>query len=302
MGWMHDTLTYMSRDMIFRRYHHNELTFRMLYAYHESFCLPLSHDEVVHGKGALLDKMPGDLWQKNANMRALFGYMYAQSGKKLLFMGAEIGQWSEWKHEESLQWHLLQWHDHQGLQRWVSDLNRFYASEKAMHELDCDPAGFEWIDPNDADNSVISLIRRAKSSDNVVVFACNFTPVPRHNYRLGVPCGGFWKEILNSDSEYYAGSGTGNAGGVQAEEQGAYGRPFSISITVPPLGAVFFINECPRPKPALEAETASSTPAETPRPAETPDVADAPETPAAASSAATPKSESSSTSKSTSKS
>ncbi|NJK79256.1 MAG: 1,4-alpha-glucan branching protein GlgB [Chloroflexaceae bacterium] len=245
MGWMHDTLNYMSHDPVFRRYHQNDLTFRMLYAYHENFMLPLSHDEVVHGKGALLNKMPGDIWQKFANLRVLFGYMFAQSGKKLLFMGGEIGQWDEWSHEQGVQWFLLDYPFHQGMQRWVSDLNRFYRTEPAMHELDTDPRGFEWIDVNDWEGSTITLLRRGKSTATIVVGAFNFTPVPREDYWIGVPCGGYWREVLNSDAREYEGSGFGNAGGVMASEMATHGRPFTIRIKLPPLGGVFFINNCP---------------------------------------------------------
>ena len=239
MGWMHDTLTYITRDPIYRKYHHNEMTFRMIYAFTENFTLPLSHDEVVHGKGALLSKMPGDLWQKFANLRLLYGYMFAQPGKKLLFMGAEIGQWREWYHEESLEWHLLQFAPHQGLQKWVSDLNAFYREEPAMHEMDIDPQGFRWIDCNDWENSMLSLLRRSKTGESVVVVVCNFTPVPRSGYRVGVPFGGFWKESLNSDAKEYEGSGVGNMGGVEADEFPVHGYPFSLNISVPPLGIVF---------------------------------------------------------------
>jgi 1,4-alpha-glucan branching enzyme len=240
MGWMHDTLDYMSKDPIHRKYHHNLLTFRMLYAFHENFVLPLSHDEVVYGKHSLLSKMPGDDWQKFANLRLLFGYMYAQPAKKLLFMGGEIGQRDEWVHDRSLEWHLLQYSPHAGLRRWLSDLNRFYRAEPALHELDCDPAGFEWIDCNDAEGSTLSLMRKGKSTGAIVLAACNFTPVPRLNYKVGAPRGGFWKEILNSDSVEYNGSGMGNAGGVEAASEGIHGRPYSLTITLPPLAAVFF--------------------------------------------------------------
>ncbi|RPJ87046.1 MAG: 1,4-alpha-glucan branching protein GlgB, partial [Acidobacteria bacterium] len=212
MGWMHDTLLYMSRDPIHRRYHHNMLTFRMLYAFNENFVLPLSHDEVVYGKGSLIRKMPGDDWQRFANLRALYGYMYAQPAKKLLFMGGEFGQWNEWHHDTSLDWHLLEYAPHSSLQKWVADLNHLYRSEPALYELDFDPAGFEWVDCNDADNSTISLLRKGTSTSDLILIVCNFTPVPRMGYRVGVPRGGFWKEVLNSDSEFYGGSGLGNAG------------------------------------------------------------------------------------------
>jgi len=240
MGWMHDTLEYMSQDPYFRRFHQNKLTFRMLYAFHENFVLPLSHDEVVYGKGSLIGKMPGDDWQKFANLRLLFGYMFAQSAKKLIFMGGEIGQWSEWAHDHSVEWHLLEQAPHSGLQRWVSDLNRLYREEPALHERDLDPAGFEWIDCNDAESSVVSLLRKGKSPDDVLLVACNFTPVPRPNYRIGAPHGGFWQEILNSDATHYGGSGWGNLGGAEAAPITLHGRTHSLTLTLPPLGIVFF--------------------------------------------------------------
>jgi 1,4-alpha-glucan branching enzyme len=243
MGWMHDTLEYMSQDPIHRRYHHNKLTFRMLYAFHENFVLPLSHDEVVHGKGSLIGKMPGDDWQKFANLRLLFAYMYAQPAKKLLFMGGEIGQGREWAHDGSVEWNLLEHALHAGLQRWIAELNGLYRSEPALHELDCEPAGFEWIDCSDAEGSLISLIRKGRSIDDVVLVACNFTPVPRHNYRVGAPLRGFWREILNSDATDYGGSGAGNLGGVETVPISLHGRPYSLTITLPPLAAVFFKSE-----------------------------------------------------------
>ncbi len=240
MGWMHDTLEYMAQDPIFRKYHHNKLTFRMLYAFHENFILPLSHDEVVYGKGSLLRKMPGDDWQRFASLRLLFGYMYAQPGKKLLFMGGEFGQWREWVHDDSLDWDLLDLVPHAGVQRWVADLNRLYRDEPALHELDCSPGGFEWVDCHDADSSVVSLIRKGRSPDSIVLVVLNFTPVPRFNYRVGAPRGGFWKEILNSDAREYGGSGHGNLGGVEATPIPYHGRPYSLNLTLPPLSAVFF--------------------------------------------------------------
>jgi len=240
MGWMHDTLDYMSKDPIHRKYHHNLLTFRMLYAFHENFVLPLSHDEVVYGKRSLLSKMPGDDWQKFANLRLLFGYMYAQPAKKLVFMGGEIGQRGEWVHDGSLEWRLLEFAPHAGLRQWMADLNRFYRAEPALHELDCDPSGFEWIDCNDAEGSTVSLMRKGRSTDAIVLIACNFTPVPRTHYRVGAPRGGFWREVLNSDAVEYNGSGMGNVGGVEASNEGIHGRPFSLTITLPPLAAVFF--------------------------------------------------------------
>jgi 1,4-alpha-glucan branching enzyme len=240
MGWMHDTLVYMSKDPVHRKFHHNELTFRMLYAFYENFALPLSHDEVVHGKSSLLGKMPGDDWQKFANLRLLFGYMYAQSGKKLLFMGGEFGQWQEWYHEASLDWHLLQYDPHQGIRKWVTDLNRVYRAEPALHELDTDPAGFEWIDCSDSQQSTISLLRKGKTDRSVIVVAANFTPVPRTQFRVGVPHGGYWHEILNSDAVEYGGSGMGNSGGVEAQAVPWHGRPFSLDLTLPPLAVVWF--------------------------------------------------------------
>jgi 1,4-alpha-glucan branching enzyme len=243
MGWMHDTLEYMRQDPIHRRYHHNKLTFRMIYAFHENFVLPLSHDEVVYGKGSLIGKMPGDDWQKFANLRALFGYMYAQPAKKLIFMGGEIGQWREWAHDSSLDWHLLDYPAHAELQKWMQDLNRLYRSEPALHELDCDPAGFEWIDCDDADSSVVTLIRKARSTSTIILAACNFTPVPRYSYRIGAPRRGFWQEILNSDANQYGGSNMGNLGGVEAVPVALHGRPYSLTLTLPPLSVSFFKNE-----------------------------------------------------------
>ena len=243
MGWMHDTLQYMSSDPVHRSYHHNKLNFRMLYAFTENFMLPLSHDEVVHGKGSLINKMPGDPWQKFANLRLLYGYMMAQPGKKLLFMGSEIGQWAEWNHDESLEWHLLKFPFHSGLQHWVRDLNRFYRSEPAMHEKDFDPEGFSWIDCNDNLQSTISLIRNGSSEKEAVIGVFNFTPLPRHNYRVGAPAFGFWKELLNSDAKDYGGSGQGSLGGVEASPVPYHGLPFSLNLVLPPLAAVFFKQE-----------------------------------------------------------
>ncbi len=240
MGWMHDTLSYFSHDPVHRRYHHGDLTFRMLYAFTENFVLPLSHDEVVYGKGSLLGKMPGDDWQKFANVRLLLGYMTTQPGKKLLFMGNDIGQWSEWNHDESLDWHLLQYAPHQGVQRWVRDLNLAYQREPALHELDCEPGGFEWIDCNDADTSVLSFLRHAKTGGDTLLIACNFTPVPRRNYVIGVPGGGHWQEVLNSDSQFYGGSDLGNSGGITAEPIPTHGRSHSLKVLLPPLALVVF--------------------------------------------------------------
>jgi 1,4-alpha-glucan branching enzyme len=243
MGWMHDTLAYLSLDPIHRKYHHGRLTFRRMYAYNENFCLPLSHDEVVYGKRSLLAKMPGDEWQRFANLRLLYAWQHAQPGKKLLFMGGEIGQYREWDHDSSLDWHLLAYPYHHGVQRLVGDLNRLYRQEPALHQLDCDPKGFEWIDANDADNSVVSLLRLGRDPAEVVLAALNFTPVVRRNYRLGVPRGGFWREVLNSDARDYGGSGQGNLGGVAAAPVPLHGRTHSLTLTLPPLGAVFLKHE-----------------------------------------------------------
>ena len=239
MGWMHDTLAYMSQEPIHRKFHHQSLTFRMVYAFSESFMLPLSHDEVVHGKGSLLSKMPGDDWQKFANLRLLFAYMYAQPGKKLMFMGDEFGQWKEWDHDQSLDWHLLDQPMHGGLRLWVGDLNRILREEKALHELDFDPAGFSWIDCTDADQSVVSLIRRGRAPKDLLVGVFNFTPVPRHNYQIGMPEAGRWLELLNSDAPLYGGSGQGNLGGVEAAPIAMHGQRHSLTLTLPPLGALF---------------------------------------------------------------
>jgi 1,4-alpha-glucan branching enzyme len=238
MGWMHDTLQYMSHDPIHRKFHHNELTFRQIYASTENFVLPLSHDEVVHGKGSLLGKMAGDEWQKLANLRLLFGYMWAQTGKKLLFMGGEFGQWREWNHEESLDWHLLEQPAHHGVQRWVEDLNRLYRSEPALFELDPEGGGFEWIDANDSAQSVLTFLRKGRSEQDVILVACNFTPIPRPNYLVGVPLGGTWKEVLNSDAALYGGSGWGNLGGLDTLPISVHGRPKALNLTLPPLSCV----------------------------------------------------------------
>jgi 1,4-alpha-glucan branching enzyme len=240
MGWMHDTLEYFARDPVYRKYHHDKLTFRMLYAFSENFVLSLSHDEVVHGKSSLLGKMPGDDWQKFANLRLLFACMFTQPGKKLIFMGDEIGQWQEWDHEKSLDWHLLQYPAHIGLQRLVQDAAGLYRSEQALYELDFDPGGFEWMDCNDSLHSVVSYLRRGRSGGDIFLVALNFTPVPHSAYRVGVPRGGHWKEVLNSDAQIYGGSGQGNLGGVEAVSSTFHGRPFSLSITLPPLAGVVF--------------------------------------------------------------
>jgi len=243
MGWMHDTLQYLSLDPIHRKFHHGRLSFRRMYAFSENFCLPLSHDEVVHGKRSLLSKMPGDEWQRFANLRLLFAWQHAQPGKKLLFMGGELGQLREWNHDASLDWHLLANPLNRGVQRLVGDLNRLYRAEPALHELDCDPRGFEWIDANDADQSVVTLVRLAADPAESVIVALNFTPIVRRNYRLGAPRGGFWREVLNTDARDYGGSGQGNLGGVEAAPIPLHGRTHSLTLTLPPLGAVFLKGE-----------------------------------------------------------
>ncbi len=243
MGWMHDTLDYFSKDPVFRKYHQNQLTFSIWYAFSENFVLSLSHDEVVYGKGSLLRKMPGDNWQRFANLRALYGYMFGHPGKKLLFMGDEFGQWDEWYHEVELDWNLLDNPMHQGVQKWISDLNNFYRNEPAVFELDFSAEGFEWIDFRDSEQSIISFIRKGRSTNCTIVVVCNFTPVPRYNYLVGVPRGGFWGEVLNSDALIYGGSGHGNLGGVRATPIPIHGRLHSISLTLPPLGVLFFKSE-----------------------------------------------------------
>ena len=240
MGWMHDVLEYLSKDPVHRRRHQDQLTSSLLYAFNENFVLSLSHDEVVHGKRSLLNKMPGDDWQKFANLRLLFGYMYTHPGKKLLFMGDEFGQWNEWNHEQSLDWDILEHEGHKQMQRWVSDLNQFYKKESALYELDFSPEGFRCIDCNDSDASVISFIRKGRSEDNIVMAVCNFTPVPRYNYRIGVPFDGTWEEALNSDAKEYGGSGVGNLGNVKTEAVPSHGMDYSILIVLPPLSAVVF--------------------------------------------------------------
>ena len=240
MGWMHDMLEYIKQDPVHRRWHHNQVTFSMLYAFTENFVLPFSHDEVVHGKRAMLDKMPGDLWQKHANLRALYGYMFAHPGKKLMFMGCEFGQWREWNYDASLDWHLLQYAEHQGLRLWVQDLNHTYQRESSLHEVDFDYTGFQWIDCCDNENSVMSFVRRAKNPQDFTVIVTNFTPVPRLEYRIGVPEGGWYRELLNSDSARYSGSNMGNGGGAHADPRPMHGFDYSMTLTVPPLGFLLF--------------------------------------------------------------
>jgi 1,4-alpha-glucan branching enzyme len=243
MGWMHDTLSYFAHEPIHRRFHQNELTFRAVYAFHENFMLPLSHDEVVHGKRSLIDKMPGDEWQRFANLRLLYALMYAQPGKKLLFMGAELAQPNEWNHDAQLTWERAGDPLRVGLARLLGHLNRTYRCEPAFHQRDVDSRGFEWIDANDAENSVLAFARRAEDEAHPIVVACNFTPVPRHNYRLGVHFTGLYREIVNSDAKEYGGSGQGNLGGVEATPAPHHGRPYSLNVTLPPLAAVFLKRE-----------------------------------------------------------
>ncbi|HTZ18515.1 MAG TPA: 1,4-alpha-glucan branching protein GlgB, partial [Dissulfurispiraceae bacterium] len=238
MGWMHDTLKYFSKDPVHRKFHANKLTFSMLYAFTENFMLPFSHDEVVYGKRSMLSKMPGDMWQKFANLRALYGYFYGHPGKKLLFMGGEFGQWDEWNFDEGLQLNLLEYEQHFKLKRYVADLNAVYRSEPALHQIDYDWRGFEWIDFRDADSSVLSFIRRAADEDDFLIFVLNLTPVPRYGYRIGVPRGGYYRELLNSDSGTYWGSNVGNGGGVNAGDSGMHGMNHSLELVLPPLSCL----------------------------------------------------------------
>jgi 1,4-alpha-glucan branching enzyme len=240
MGWMHDTLKYFQQDPIHRKYHHNQLTFGLWYAYTENFVLPLSHDEVVHGKGSLIGKMPGNEWQQFANLRLLYGYMWAHPGKQLLFMGGEFGQRREWTHDESLEWHVLQYPLHAGVHHWLRDLNHLYRNLPALYARDFSPDGFEWIDSNDGDASVLSFVRHGPGPDDLVLVVCNFTPVSRSNYRVGVPRGGRWTERLNSDAPLYGGGGEGNLGGADAAPIGAHGQLHSLTLWLPPLAALYF--------------------------------------------------------------
>ena len=240
MGWMHDTLSYLSRDPIYRKYHHQELTFSLLYAFNENFVLSLSHDEVVHGKKSLLEKMPGDDWQKFAGLRLLFGYLYAHPGKKLLFMGSEFGQRQEWRHDHSLDWHLLKYSSHQGIQSWIKDLNQFYRQEKALHEVDFESDGFQWLESNDNEHSVLVFLRKSKDGKEQILVTCNFVPTPWTNYRIGVPEKGIWQECLNSDASAYGGSGHGNMGEATAKPIPSHGNDYSLNITIPPMGILFF--------------------------------------------------------------
>jgi 1,4-alpha-glucan branching enzyme len=238
MGWMHDILHYSSRDPVHRRWAHNELTFSMIYAFTENFILPFSHDEVVHGKRSLLDKMPGDVWQKCASLRLLYAFMYGHPGKKLLFMGSEFGQWREWNHDTSLDWHLLAEPPHRGIHRLVRDLNEMYRREPALHQVDFDPSGFAWIDCTDNENSVISFVRRGRDAQDHVVVVCNFTPVPRRGYRVGVPAAAYYREVMNTDASVYGGSDVGNAGGTSTEPIPSHGHGQSLLLELPPLGCL----------------------------------------------------------------
>jgi 1,4-alpha-glucan branching enzyme len=247
MGWMHDTLDYIQRDPVYRRFHHHTLTFSLVYAFSENFILPLSHDEVVHGKGSLLSKMPGDKWQRLANLRALYGYMWAHPGKKLLFMGGELAQEREWDSEGSLDWHLLEQPEHSGVRSLVRDLNRAYRDEPALWEVDFDSAGFRWLEPNDAANNVIAFARIGAGETRPVVCVCNFAPVPRYGYRVGMPRAGAWRELLNTDSSFYGGSDVGNQGTVMAEGIAWHDQPFSAEVTLPPLATVWLVPEDEQP-------------------------------------------------------
>jgi len=240
MGWMNDTLRYIRRDPIHRAHHHHEITFSLIYAFSENFTLPFSHDEVVHGKGSLLNQMPGDLWQKFANLRLLYSYMWTHPGKKLLFMGNDFGQWNEWNHDTQLQWDLLQFDTHQGLKKLVADLNQIYRREPALHEVDFDGAGFEWIDCENGNDSVLAYARRAKNPEDFVVVCCNFTPTVRYDHRIGVPRGGSYQEIFNSDSQYYGGTNVGNMPTMVTEQVASHGREHSLRVTLPPLAAIIF--------------------------------------------------------------
>jgi 1,4-alpha-glucan branching enzyme len=244
MGWMHDTLAYLGNDPIHRKYHHDKLTFGLLYAFSENFILPLSHDEVVHGKGSLLAKMPGDEWQKFANLRAYYGFMWSHPGKKLLFMGGEFAQWREWNHDRALDWHHLEDLRHRGVQSLVRDLNALLRSMPALHKRDFDSAGFEWVEANDGDNSVLAFLRRADHAPPVLV-VCNFTPVVRYDYRIWVPKPGEWRERINTDAKDYGGTGVGNQGAVRAEALPWHGHPYSLSLTLPPLATLVLEREGP---------------------------------------------------------
>jgi 1,4-alpha-glucan branching enzyme len=240
MGWMHDMLDYFSNDPIYRKYQHNNITFSLLYAFTENFVLPISHDEVVHGKGSLINKMPGDEWRQYANVRAFLAYMWAHPGKKLLFMGQEIGQREEWNHNQGIRWDLLEYAPHRELQGLVRDLNRLYRANPAMYEVDFHHTGFEWVDFRDGENSIIAFLRRGNDPKDFILFCCNFTPVPRQGYEFGVPEEGFYQEILNTDSELFGGSNLGNGGCVSSRPVARHNRPHSIAVTLPPLAVIAF--------------------------------------------------------------
>jgi 1,4-alpha-glucan branching enzyme len=241
MGWMHDTLDYFEKDPVYRKYHHNQLTFSIMYAFSENFMLPLSHDEVVYGKGSMIRKMPGDDWQKFANLRLLYGYMFTHPGKKILFMGGEIGQWNEWNHDASIEWDLLQFPNHDGLKKWLGRVNTIYREEPALHQKDFSGEGFAWVDCGDWEQSIISYLR--KSDDDAILVVCNLTPSPRYNYRIGVPESGRWRELLNSDAREFGGSGQGNFGSIDASPLPQHGHYNSVSLTLPPLGVLVLKHE-----------------------------------------------------------
>ncbi|MBN1224733.1 MAG: alpha amylase C-terminal domain-containing protein, partial [Candidatus Aminicenantes bacterium] len=243
MGWMHDMLDYIAKDPVFRKHHHDRLTFSIWYAFAENFMLPLSHDEVVHGKGTLLSRMPGTDWEKFANLRLLLGLMFTHPGKKLLFMGGEFGQWAEWDHDQSLDWQLLEYPLHQGLRQWVKDLNALYVAEPSLHELDFKQEGFEWIDFSDWEKSIISFVRKGRQSSDSILIICNFTPVLRTGYKIGVPSPGYWREVLNSDGKEYGGGGHGNLGRVKTSPDSAHEKSHSVSLTLPPLSLIIMRKE-----------------------------------------------------------
>jgi len=259
MGWMHDTLSYMEKDPVYRHFHHDVLTFGLLYLYSENFVLPFSHDEVVHGKGSMLDKMPGDAWQKFASLRLLYTYMYAYPGKKLLFMGTEFGQGREWSEERELDWELLEREQHQGVKNLIADLNRLHRELPPLHEVDFDAAGFEWIDCHDSSQSVLSFLRKDQSGQ-VVAAVFNFTPIPRDNYRIGVPLPGFYREAANSDADCYGGSNVGNGGGLQSEPTAWMGRDHSICLNLPPLGGLMLVHEPQDGSGITEPKSAAAEP------------------------------------------
>jgi 1,4-alpha-glucan branching enzyme len=261
MGWMHDSLDYMARPSVYRSYHHNQLTFSLVYAYSENYMLPISHDEVVYGKGSLLRKMPGDRWQQLANLRAYLGYMWAHPGKQLLFMGSEFGQLSEWAESRSLDWWHLDDPAHRGVLDLVRDLNRVYRENEALYSQDVDPAGFQWIDANDAQGNTLSFVRYGKNGQALACIA-NFAGTPHHHYRVGLPRGGRWREVVNTDAGGYGGSGVGNLGGVDAEARTWHGQPWSAELTVPPLATVWFVHEGPEPERAGSGDAERAAAAE----------------------------------------